>query len=76
VEIVIIFVLPNNEKDMKNLTSLFVELVKIELSNYKKVSANMVANTIQHFAEMTPFNETSIEQWHCICSANGVKFDI
>ena len=61
---------------MKNLTTLFVELVKVELSNYKKVSKNMVANTIKHFAEMKPFNTVSIEQWHCICSANKIKFDI
>lgn len=56
--------------------TLFVEIVKIELQNYKKVSKNMVANTIQHFAGMTPFNKLSIEHWHCICSANGIKYDI
>jgi hypothetical protein len=61
---------------MENLKTLFVEVVKIELSSYTKLSKNMVANTIQHFAEMTPFNKISIEQWHCICSANGVKYDI
>ena len=61
---------------MENLKTLFVEVVKIELSNYKKLSKNMVANTIQHFAEMKPFNKISIEQWYCICSANGVKYDI
>jgi hypothetical protein len=25
---------------------------------------------------MTPFNKLSIEHWHCICSANGIKYDI
>lgn len=61
---------------MQDLKKLFVELVKIELSNCTRNSKNMVANTIQHFAEMTPFNKISIEQWHCICSSNGVKYDI
>jgi hypothetical protein len=61
---------------MENLKLLFVEVVKIELSNDKRVSENMVKNTIQHFAEMVPFNTISIEQWYCICSANGIKYDI
>jgi hypothetical protein len=65
---------------MKNTTetlkSLFVEVVKASLSQNVKNSANMVANTIQHFAQMKPFNTISIEQWYCICSANGVKFSI
>jgi hypothetical protein len=61
---------------MKNLKALFVELVKIELSKYEKLSKIIVANTIQYYAEMTPFNEISIEQWHCICSSNGIKYDI
>jgi hypothetical protein len=61
---------------METLKALFIELVKIELSNYERVSTNMIANTIQHFAEMSPFNKISIEQWHCICSVNGIKFNI
>jgi hypothetical protein len=72
----ITFAYTKTRKDMKNLTALFVELVKIELSSCKRNSKNMVANTIQHFAEMKPFNQISIEQWHCICSANGVKYDL
>ena len=60
---------------MKNLKALFVELVKIELSNYKKLNENMVANTIQHFANMLPFNGVSLEQWYCICSNNGIKYN-
>lgn len=64
------------ENNMKNLTALFVELVKVELSNYKRVSKNMVANTIMHYAEMTPFNNVSIEKWHCECSASGIKYDL
>jgi hypothetical protein len=60
---------------MTNLKALFVEVVKIELSNYTRLSKNMVANTIQHFAEITPFNKISLAEWHSICSANGVKYD-
>jgi hypothetical protein len=65
-----------NMKNATNLKSLFVEVVKASLSQNVKNSANMVANTIQHFAEMKPFNTISIEQWYSICSANGVKFSI
>lgn len=61
---------------MENLKKLFVEVVKIELSNYERISKNMVASTIKYFAEMTPFNMLPIEQWHCICSAAGVKYDL
>lgn len=61
---------------MEKVKSLFVELVKIELSRYKIKNINMLANTIQYFAEMTPFSCISIEEWYCICSANGVKYDI
>ena len=60
---------------MEKLKALFVEVVKANLSKYETVSANMVANTIQHFAQMTPFNKISIEQWYCICNNNGVKYD-
>jgi hypothetical protein len=61
---------------MSALENLFVELVKIELSNYKSLSKNMVSNTIKHFAGFAPFSTVSIEQWHCVCSASGVKYDI
>jgi hypothetical protein len=61
---------------MEDLKKLFVELVKAELSNYKKISENMVSNTIQFFSEMYPFNKVSIEEWYCICSANGIKYSI
>jgi len=66
-----------NNNDMKNTTtlkSLFVEVVKSSLAQNSKNSANMVANTIKHFAELKGFNTISLEQWYCICSANGVKF--
>ena len=64
-----------NKHTMEKLKALFVEVVKANLSKYETVSVNMVANTIQHFAQMTPFNTISIEQWYCICNNNGVKYD-
>ena len=66
----------NNTKNMENLKSLFVEVVKASLSKNAKNTKHTVANTIKHFAEYTPFNTISIEQWYCICYANGVKFSI
>jgi hypothetical protein len=63
-------------KNTTSLESLFVEVVKSSLSQNAKNNANMVANTVKHFAELTPFNTISIEQWYCVCSANGVKFSI
>ena len=60
----------------ENLSSLFVELVKIQLKLYPKVSKNILANTILHYAQMTPFNLTPIEKWHSICAINGIKYDI
>lgn len=61
---------------MENLKSLFVEVVKASLSKNSKNTKNIVANTIQHFADYAPFNTISIEQWYCICSTNGIKFSI
>jgi hypothetical protein len=61
-------------KNTPNVKSLFVEVVKASLSQNAKNSSNMVANTIKHFAELKGFNTISLEQWYCICSANGVKF--
>ena len=63
-------------KDTKNLKALFVEVVKASLSQNVRNNANMVGNTIQHFAELKPFNTISLEQWYSICSANGVTFSI
>jgi hypothetical protein len=63
-------------QNMENLKSLFVEVVKASLSQNAKNSANIVANTIKHFAQLKGFNTISLEQWYCICSSNGVKFSI
>lgn len=61
---------------MEKLKILFVELVKTELSNYIRINENIVSNTIQHFAEMEPFNTESVEYWCRICSENGVKHSL
>jgi hypothetical protein len=61
------------ETATKPLKNLFVELVKIELSNYSKLSKNIVSNTIQHFAELIPFNTISKEEWEQICFNDGIK---
>lgn len=66
----------NNTQNIENLKSLFVEVVNASLSQNANNTLNMVANTIQHFAQLKPFNTISLHQWHCICSANGVKFSI
>lgn len=58
------------------LQSLFVEVVKASLSQNAKNSVNTVSNTIKYFAQLKPFNTISLEQWHCVCSTNGVKFSI
>ena len=60
----------------QTLQNLFVELVKIELSNYKRVTLNMVANTIKFYSEMAGFNKYASEYWQTVCSANGVKYSI
>ena len=57
----------------KNLIELFVELINIELSKYNKVSMYMLANTIQHYANMSGFNQYRLEYWHTVASANGIK---
>lgn len=36
----------------------------------------MLANTIQYFVEMAGFNQFSIEFWHTVVSANGIKYDV
>ena len=60
----------------KELQALFVELVKIELNNYKRVSKNMVENTIKFYAIMYGFNKFIIEYWYSVASANGIKYSI
>lgn len=63
----------NNTQNTAKLESLFVEVVKASLYKDVNITANMVANTIKHFASYKPFDMISIERWHCICSAHGVK---
>lgn len=49
---------------------LFVELVKIELSNYAQITLNMKANTIQHFQSLSPFSKYPLFYWHSVVSAH------
>jgi len=53
--------------------SLFIELVKIELSNYSKVSLNIVLNTIKFYHNLTPFNSVSENYIITLCHNNGIK---
>lgn len=53
--------------------NLFVELVQIELSNYKKISLNMISNTIKHFASLIPFNNVSENYLITLCHNSGIK---
>lgn len=59
----------------KELQSLFVELININLNNYKKITQNMLENNIQYFAELAGFNLFPIEYWYLICDANNIKFN-
>jgi hypothetical protein len=53
--------------------NLFVELVKIELSNYKKNSLNMISNTIQFYSNLIPFNNVSFNYLVTLCHNKGIK---
>ena len=56
---------------MEKLKLLFVELVKIELSNYKSLSDNMINNVVFHFANIKPFTVLSFDEWKVICLQLG-----
>jgi hypothetical protein len=58
------------------METLFIELVNIEISNYKKISKCMLSNTIQYFADMEPFKIKRIEYWHTLCHNNGIRYTI
>ena len=53
--------------------NLFVELVNIELSNYKRTSLNMVLGTIQFYSNLTPFNNVSFNYLATLCHNKGIK---
>lgn len=53
--------------------NLFVELVQIELKNYKKISLNMINCTIQHFGSLVPFNNVSQNYLMTLCHNKGIK---
>ena len=53
--------------------NLFVELVKINLKSYKKVSLNMISNTIKFYSNMIPFNNVSENYLITLCHNKGIK---
>ena len=53
--------------------NLFVELVTINLNNYKKVSLNMISNTIKFYSNMIPFNNVSENYLITLCYNKGIK---
>lgn len=63
-------------KASKELISLFVECVNAQLPKDSKVSLNIVANTIQYFANMAGFNKFPLFYWQTVCSANGIKYQL
>ena len=57
----------------KETQNLFMELVKIELSSYKKNSLNMISNTIKFYAQLVPFNVVSLNYLITLCNNNEIK---
>jgi hypothetical protein len=58
------------------LQTLFVELLNAELSSYKRVSLNMLNNTILFITEKHGFNQYPIEYWYTLASAKGFKYSL
>lgn len=61
------------QKLSKEAQNLFVELVNINLSSYKKVSLNMIANTIKFYSELLPFKNVSENYLITLCHNKGIK---
>lgn len=53
--------------------NLFVELVTINLSSYKKVSFNMIENTIKFYSSLFPFSNVSENYLITLCYNKGIK---
>jgi hypothetical protein len=53
--------------------NLFVELVEINLNNYKKLSLNMISNTIKFYSNMIPFNNVSENYLITLCYNKDIK---
>ena len=53
--------------------NLFIELVTINLSDYKKLSLNMISNTIKFYSNMIPFNNVSENYLITLCYNKGIK---
>jgi hypothetical protein len=60
----------------KELQALFIELLTAELSSFKRVSLNMLNNTILFITDKAGFNQYPIEYWYTLASANGFKYNI
>jgi len=53
--------------------NLFVQLVTINLSAYKKTNLNMITNAIQFYSQLTPCNNVSENYLITLCCNNGIK---
>ena len=53
--------------------NLFIELVTINLNDYKKLSLNMISNTIKFYSNMIPFNNVSENYLITLCYNKGIK---
>lgn len=53
--------------------NLFIELVNINLSSFKKVNFNMLSNTIKFYSELIPFNTVSENYLITLCNNKGIK---
>ena len=53
--------------------NLFVQLVTINLTAYKKTNLNMIANAIKFYSQLTPFNKVSENYLITLCCNNGIK---
>jgi hypothetical protein len=57
----------------KEAQNLFIKLVRIQLSGYKKTSLNMVLGTIEFYSKYIPFNKVSVNYLVTLCHNNGIK---
>ena len=53
--------------------NLFVQLVTINLTAYKKTNLNMIANAIKFYSQLTPFNKVSENYLITLCCNNAIK---
>jgi hypothetical protein len=63
----------NTQTLSKEAQNLFIELVGIQLSSYKRTSLNMVLGTIQFYSQLAPFNTVSVNYLVTLCHNKGIK---